>query len=127
MSFTIHLHSFAGGIFLLLGYSSTDEALLRPYTNLGVQDTIRGLQHYLLKHIANQVSELKPLHNLDHHFNKSAINLCEMHIQLRKTNNCINAADTYIYIYMCLIPFIPINLNLYPHNVVVVWRAINLR
>lgn len=44
-----------GGIFLLLGYSATDEALLRPYTNLGVQDAIRGLQHYLVRHVANQV------------------------------------------------------------------------
>lgn len=40
----------------MLGYSSTDEALLRPYTNLGVQDTIRGLQHYVNKHIENQVN-----------------------------------------------------------------------
>lgn len=40
----------------MLGYSSTDEALLRPYTNLGVQDTIRGLQHYVNKHIENQVT-----------------------------------------------------------------------
>lgn len=79
MSITVHFHSFAGGIFLLLGYSSTDEALLRPYTNLGVQDTIRGLQHYLLKHIANQVSELKSLHNLDHHFNQSVINQRNAH------------------------------------------------
>lgn len=45
----------SGGVFLLLGYSSTDEALLRPYTNLGVQDAIRGLQHYVNRHIANQV------------------------------------------------------------------------
>lgn len=45
---------FVGGVFLLLGYSSTDEALLRPHTNLGVQDAVRALQHYLLKHINNQ-------------------------------------------------------------------------
>lgn len=47
---------FSGGVFLMLGYSSTDEALLRPYTNLGVQDTIRGLQYYVNKHIENQVN-----------------------------------------------------------------------
>ncbi|KAJ6639425.1 GDNF family receptor alpha-like, partial [Pseudolycoriella hygida] len=47
-------YSLPGGVFLMLGYSSTDEALLRPYTNLGVQDTIRGLQHYVNKHIENQ-------------------------------------------------------------------------
>lgn len=53
--FTIKFTFYLGGIFLLLGYSSTDEALLRPYTNLGVQDAIRGLQHYLVRHVANQV------------------------------------------------------------------------
>ncbi|XP_050085653.1 uncharacterized protein LOC126571309 isoform X2 [Anopheles aquasalis] len=42
-----------GGIFLLLGYSSTDEALLRPHTNLGVQDAVRALQQYVLQHIDN--------------------------------------------------------------------------
>jgi hypothetical protein len=45
-----------GGIFLLLGYSSTDEALLRPHTNLGVQDAVRALQQYIVQHINNQVS-----------------------------------------------------------------------
>jgi hypothetical protein len=44
-----------GGIFLLLGYSSTDEALLRPHTNLGVQDAVRALQQYVVQHINNQV------------------------------------------------------------------------
>lgn len=44
-----------GGIFLLLGYSSTDEALLRPHTNLGVQDAVRALQQYVIQHINNQV------------------------------------------------------------------------
>lgn len=48
-------YALPGGLFLMLGYSSTDEALLRPFTNLGVQDAIRGLQHYVLRHIANQV------------------------------------------------------------------------
>jgi hypothetical protein len=38
-----------------LGYSSTDEALLRPHTNLGVQDAVRALQQYVLQHINNQV------------------------------------------------------------------------
>lgn len=47
---------FTGGIFLLLGYSSTDEALLRPHTNLGVQDAVRALQQYVINHIDNQVS-----------------------------------------------------------------------
>ncbi|KFB41435.1 AGAP003479-PA-like protein [Anopheles sinensis] len=44
-----------GGIFLLLGYSSTDEALLRPHTNLGVQDAVRALQQYVQHHIDNSV------------------------------------------------------------------------
>lgn len=48
--------SFAGGVFLLLGYSSADEALLRPHTNLGVQDAVRALQQYVTTHIDNQVS-----------------------------------------------------------------------
>lgn len=44
-----------GGIYLLLGYSSIDEELLRAYTNLGVQDTVRAFQQYLHNHIDNQV------------------------------------------------------------------------
>jgi hypothetical protein len=47
-----------GGIFLLLGYSSTDEALLRPHTNLGVQDAVRALQQYVSQHVNNKVSIL---------------------------------------------------------------------
>lgn len=43
-------------MFLLVGYSSTDESLLRPHTNLGVQDAVRALQHYMVQHINNQVS-----------------------------------------------------------------------
>lgn len=46
---------FSGGIFLLLGYSSMDEELLRAYTNLGIQDTIRAFQQYIYNHIDNQV------------------------------------------------------------------------
>lgn len=49
------LEYFAGGIFLLLGYSSMDEELLRAYTNLGIQDTIRAFQQYIYNHIDNQV------------------------------------------------------------------------
>lgn len=45
----------SGGIYLLLGYSSIDENLLRAYTNLGIQDTVRAFQHYLHNHIDNQV------------------------------------------------------------------------
>jgi hypothetical protein len=40
-----------GGIFLLLGYSSTGEALLRPHTNLGVQDAVRALQQYISHYV----------------------------------------------------------------------------
>lgn len=39
----------------MLGYSSADEALLRPHTNLGVQDAVRALQQYVTTHIDNQV------------------------------------------------------------------------
>lgn len=45
----------SGGIFLLLGYSSIDESLLRSYTNLGIPDTVRAFQQYLQRHIDNQV------------------------------------------------------------------------
>ncbi|XP_058466077.1 uncharacterized protein LOC131439242 isoform X4 [Malaya genurostris] len=54
----------AGGIFLLLGYSSTDEALLRPHTNLGVQDAVRALQQYVLQHINNETSCTLTLFNI---------------------------------------------------------------
>lgn len=60
LSHSLHL----GGVFLLLGYSSTDEALLRPHTNLGVQDAVRALQHYVLKHIDNQTSCSLTLFNI---------------------------------------------------------------
>ncbi|XP_058466085.1 uncharacterized protein LOC131439242 isoform X5 [Malaya genurostris] len=53
-----------GGIFLLLGYSSTDEALLRPHTNLGVQDAVRALQQYVLQHINNETSCTLTLFNI---------------------------------------------------------------
>lgn len=56
-----------GGVFLLLGYSSTDEALLRPHTNLGVQDAVRALQQYIIQHVNNQVCEeiLTKFYNLN--------------------------------------------------------------
>lgn len=50
-----------GGIYLLLGYSSIDEELLRAYTNLGIQDTVRAFQQYLHNHIDNQVFIHTPL------------------------------------------------------------------
>lgn len=50
----------AGGIYLLLGYSSIDEELLRAYTNLGIQDTVRAFQQYLHNHIDNQVPRQLP-------------------------------------------------------------------
>lgn len=39
----------------MLGFSSMDEELLRAYTNLGIQDTIRAFQQYIFNHIDNQV------------------------------------------------------------------------
>jgi hypothetical protein len=42
-------------------YSSTDEALLRPHTNLGVQDAVRALQQYVIQHINNQVRDYRAL------------------------------------------------------------------
>ncbi|XP_070507904.1 uncharacterized protein [Chironomus tepperi] len=53
-----------GGVFLLLGYSSTDEALLRPHTNLGVQDAVRALQLYIVQHINNQTQCTLSLFNI---------------------------------------------------------------
>ncbi|XP_065091083.1 uncharacterized protein Gfrl isoform X2 [Ochlerotatus camptorhynchus] len=57
-------YSLPGGIFLLLGYSSTDEALLRPHTNLGVQDAVRALQQYVLQHVNNETSCTLTLFNI---------------------------------------------------------------
>lgn len=37
-------YSLPRGVFLFLGYSATDEALLRPHTELGVLDAVRALQ-----------------------------------------------------------------------------------
>lgn len=36
-----------------------DEELLRAYTNLGIQDTIRAFQQYIYNHIDNQVCHQK--------------------------------------------------------------------
>jgi hypothetical protein len=49
-------YTLPGGIYLLLGFSSTDEALLRPHTNLGVQDAVRALQQYIVNYVNNQVN-----------------------------------------------------------------------
>ncbi|XP_048486782.1 uncharacterized protein LOC105383545 isoform X4 [Plutella xylostella] len=35
------------GVYLLLGFSSVDEALLRPHTGLGAEDAVRLLQQYM--------------------------------------------------------------------------------
>lgn len=55
----------SGGIYLLLGYSSIDEDLLRAYTNLGIQDTVRAFQQYLHNHIDNQVIHRIKLSHFD--------------------------------------------------------------
>lgn len=47
-----------------MGYSSTDEALLRPHTNLGIQDAVRALQQYVIKHVDNQTSCTLTLYNM---------------------------------------------------------------
>lgn len=66
--FSIIFHSYpfvvVGGVFLLLGYSSTDEALLRPHTNLGIQDAVRALQQYIVRHVDNKTSCTLTLFNM---------------------------------------------------------------
>ncbi|GAB0094871.1 glial cell line-derived neurotrophic family receptor-like, isoform E [Sergentomyia squamirostris] len=57
-------YSLPGGVFLLLGYSSTDEALLRPHTNLGIQDAVRALQQYMIEHVNNQTLCTLTLYNM---------------------------------------------------------------
>uniref|UniRef100_A0A336M9N2 CSON012400 protein n=1 Tax=Culicoides sonorensis TaxID=179676 RepID=A0A336M9N2_CULSO len=57
-------YALPNGVFLLLGYSSTDEALLRPHTNLGIQDAVRALQQYVIKHVDNQTSCTLTLYNM---------------------------------------------------------------
>lgn len=52
------------GVFLLLGYSSADEAELRPHTNLGIQDAVRALQQYIQRHVDNQTSCTLTLFNM---------------------------------------------------------------
>ncbi|GFG32406.1 hypothetical protein Cfor_07432, partial [Coptotermes formosanus] len=37
------------GVFLFLGYSETDEALLKPHSNLSIQDAVVSLQD-LMRH-----------------------------------------------------------------------------
>lgn len=52
------------GVYLLLGYSSADESLLRPHTNLGVQDAVRSLQHFIYTHITNYTQCTLTLYNM---------------------------------------------------------------
>lgn len=53
LSFQHIYSSFSGeyklpeGVYLLLGFSAVDEALLRPHTGLGAEDAVRLLQQYL--------------------------------------------------------------------------------
>jgi hypothetical protein len=43
------------GVFLFLGYSETDEALLKPHSNLSIQDAVSSLQDFMRHEFSNKV------------------------------------------------------------------------
>jgi len=42
-------------VFLFLGYSETDEALLKPHSNLSIQDAVVSLQDFMRHESSNKV------------------------------------------------------------------------
>ena len=42
-------------MFLFLGYSETDEALLKPHSNLSIQDAVVSLQDFMRHESSNKV------------------------------------------------------------------------
>lgn len=50
-------YSLPQGIFLFLGYSETDETLLKPHSNLTVHDAVSSLQEFLLQEADNGVRD----------------------------------------------------------------------
>lgn len=46
-------YSLPQGVFLFLGYSETDESLLKPHSNLTVHDAVMSLQEFLLQEADN--------------------------------------------------------------------------
>lgn len=43
------------GVFLFLGYSETDEALLKPHSNLTIHDAVGSLQDFMRHELSNKV------------------------------------------------------------------------
>ncbi|PNF37375.1 hypothetical protein B7P43_G17199 [Cryptotermes secundus] len=52
------------GVFLFLGYSETDEALLKPHSNLSVQDAVVSLQDFMRHEFSNKTSCTLALYNV---------------------------------------------------------------
>lgn len=48
-------YSLPQGVFLFLGYSETDETLLKPHSNLTVHDAVISLQEFLVQEADNGV------------------------------------------------------------------------
>ncbi|XP_021922539.1 uncharacterized protein LOC110831160 isoform X2 [Zootermopsis nevadensis] len=52
------------GVFLFLGYSETDEALLKPHSNLSIQDAVGSLQDFMHHGLANKTTCTLALYNV---------------------------------------------------------------
>ncbi|PSN49823.1 hypothetical protein C0J52_08838 [Blattella germanica] len=52
------------GVFLFLGYSETDEALLKPHSNLSIQDAVGSLQDFMRHEFSNKTSCTLALYNV---------------------------------------------------------------
>lgn len=48
-------YSIPHGIFMFLGYSETDENLLKPHNNLTVVDAVSSLDSFMREEVNNQV------------------------------------------------------------------------
>lgn len=55
MYFIADAYKLPQGVFLFLGYSETDEALLKPHSNLSIQDAVVSLQDFMRHESSNKV------------------------------------------------------------------------
>ncbi|XP_063220108.1 uncharacterized protein LOC134529683 isoform X3 [Bacillus rossius redtenbacheri] len=52
------------GVFLFLGYSETDESLLKPHSNLSIQDAVSSLEALMRQEVSNKTSCTLMIYNV---------------------------------------------------------------
>lgn len=56
--FSTEAYNIPHGVFMFLGYSETDENLLKPHNNLTVVDAVSSLDNFMREEVNNQVRVL---------------------------------------------------------------------